>query len=357
MALGRKSWPIDQWPRVDQEAWALATEPATMFSLHGGGAHWKPKTKRTVRRAYGRWLAYLDRQSCLDEHTYPAARITKDRLKAYWRELCQEVAPVTSAGLITNLSEAARVMSPDSDFTWLKTIARKLVANAKPSRDKGMKTLPLDRLLALGAELMNRAEVYSGKVGPKCAARFRLGLMIVLLAATGLRRSNFTELELRENLTRQDDRYRISLSGRETKGKRAHSILLAAELTPLIERYLDYWRPMLLSNRISNRLWITWLGDDLTEGGFYGELGKTSKRELGVQISPHAFRDSIATSVALHDPAHVRMLKAILQHQSLKTTDRHYNLAKQSSAVDKHQDTVRKIRQAARKHSYEGSTA
>ena len=55
--------------------------------------------------------------------------------------------------------------------------------------------------------------------------------------------------------------------------------------------------------------------------------------------------------VALDDPAHIHMLKAILQHRSLSTTNRHYILASQAAAVSKHQDSVLKIRQAGTKRS------
>ncbi len=346
----RKCWPVEDWPEADQKAWGYAITPAELFEDGGTASHWKPNTKRTVAKAYGRWLCFLKDQDWLGTDDGPESRITKDRVKVYWQHLSTEVAPVTAAGRITDLGEAARVMAPEADWNWLKIAARKLSSRAKPSRDKGKTTLPVKQLFELGIELMRRAEAYAGKQGVKCAARYRTGLMITLLCASGLRRANFTELELCHSFLKQGNSYRIELSDAETKGKRAHALRLPVQLSPLIDRYLDHWRPMLLRHSNSRRLWITWLGDDLTEAGFYGELGKITLKELGIHLCPHMFRDAIATSVALDDPEHIRMLKPILQHRSLQTTNKHYNLAKQSEAVAKHQQSVLKLRHANRSH-------
>ncbi|MEQ8694526.1 MAG: site-specific integrase [Gammaproteobacteria bacterium] len=350
MTSPRTCWPVEDWPEADQKAWGYAITPAALFEDGGTASHWKPNTQRTVAKAYGRWLCFLKGQGWLGTDSRPENRITKDRVKVYWECLSTQVAPVTAAGRITDLGEAARVMAPETDWNWLKTVARKLVSRARPSRDKGMTTLPVKHLFELGIELMKRAETYPGKQGVRCAARYRTGLMITLLCASGLRRANFTELELSHSFVKQGDRYRIELSDAETKGKRAHGLRLPVQLSPLIDRYLDHWRPILLGDSNSCRLWVTWLGDDLTEAGFYGELSKITLKELGIRLSPHMFRDAIATSVALDDPEHIRMLKPILQHRSLQTTNKHYNLAKQSEAVAKHQQSVLKLRHENRSH-------
>ena len=63
-------------------------------------------------------------------------------------------------------------------------------------------------------------------------------------------------------------------------------------------------------------------------------------------IHPHLFRDCAATSVAIHDPEHVRYTAQILGHHSLASSQKYYNQSHMLEAGRRHQATIGHLRQA-----------
>ena len=50
-------------------------------------------------------------------------------------------------------------------------------------------------------------------------------------------------------------------------------------------------------------------------------------------VSPHGFRDAVATTVAITAPAQIRLVTSLLGHRALGTAHRHYNLARGTEAA------------------------
>jgi site-specific recombinase XerC len=74
-------------------------------------------------------------------------------------------------------------------------------------------------------------------------------------------------------------------------------------------------------------LWLSyWYGPE-TAHSLQLRVTHHTRVAFGRSINPHLFRDCIATSIAIHDPKHVRIAASILGHNSFATTERHYNLA------------------------------
>jgi len=69
-----------------------------------------------------------------------------------------------------------------------------------------------------------------------------------------------------------------------------------------------------------------------------------TQAKFGKALTPHLFRHAAATSIAIEDPAHVRMSAAILGHSTLATTERYYNLATGLEALRRYQKTVQSHR-------------
>jgi integrase len=65
-------------------------------------------------------------------------------------------------------------------------------------------------------------------------------------------------------------------------------------------------------------------------------------------LNAHLFRDCVATEIAIHDPEHVQMIRPILGHATLATSERHYNLAGSLEAGRRYQGTIAKLRRRAR---------
>ena len=50
-------------------------------------------------------------------------------------------------------------------------------------------------------------------------------------------------------------------------------------------------------------------------------------------VSPHGFRDAVATTVAITAPEQIRLVTPLLGHRALGNAQRHYNLARGAEAA------------------------
>jgi integrase/recombinase XerD len=73
-----------------------------------------------------------------------------------------------------------------------------------------------------------------------------------------------------------------------------------------------------------------------------------TRRAFGRTINPHLFRDCAATSVAVHDPEHVRIASVVLGHAWASTTEKYYNQAQMLTAAREHNREIVSLRKGAR---------
>ena len=352
---------VEGWPQCPltrtkaREGYCLPWEafPAPLrLEEDGAAAHWRPKSVKRVRDAYGRWLTFLARQDALEADATPAARVTPERVRAYLAELrAQGIASTTLHARLRDLKEALRVMGPEPVPEWLKEATRRLEARATPVRDKAVRVQAADTLFALGLRLMQEARDTPDPHPMRQPARFRDGLMIALLASRPLRLANLVALRIGQNLVRVDDGYWLCFGADETKGKRPYEAPLPEALVLWLELYLARFRPVLLRGSESDHLWISTQAQPMAEITAYGIIRRLGERELGVRLNPHLFRDCVATSIALEDPEHVRITAPLLGHASLTLSTRHYNQARAAEAVRRHQTGLL----ALRRHFEQGS--
>lgn len=68
---------------------------------------------------------------------------------------------------------------------------------------------------------------------------------------------------------------------------------------------------------------------------------------LGRDLCPHLFRDCAATSVAIEDPKHIGIVKDVLGHSTLRTSQKYYNQANSVSSLRRYQTAMRALRDDA----------
>jgi integrase/recombinase XerD len=131
----------------------------------------------------------------------------------------------------------------------------------------------------------------------------------------------------------------------ETKTKEPIDAHFPEEPVGYLERYLDHYRPLLMGGRHGgDRLWISYFFKPQAPHTIGVTIAERPKRALGRRVNPHLFRDCAATSIAVHDPDHVRIAAAVLGHRSLATTERHYNLATSLKAARNYQVELQRLR-------------
>ena len=219
-------------------------------------------------------------------------------------------------------------MGPEKDWTFIKRFKSKIRARAAtPSRKYG-RLVGATELYALGLHLMSQATArHSSR---RSALLFRDGLIIALLALRPLRRRNITDLTLGRDVISVAGTWMIVLSPALTKTHVALEYDWPESLVEALDEYLRIHRPLLLGRRgrwtspAGDRLWVSADGSPLTQMALYDRVIFWTRKAFGKPVNPHLFRDSAATSLAIHDPVHVLLAAPLLGHRTFKTTERHY---------------------------------
>lgn len=356
------------WPAADSDAWDAAVRPADFLEEGGKGADWRPASRCSAQRAYGRWLGWLISTGVILASEAPAARFTSDRLREYVAFLRQGRSSVTVASYLGVLCMVVVAMFPDEDWRWLQDIQKRLHRQAKPSRNKAERLVPADELLDLGRGLIDRAGQELDRLADttgtpqqaNAAARdFRDGLIVALLALYPLRLKNLLQMEIGVQLRLSPGRTKLRFTADETKNHRPLHELWPETLEPALARYLDQVRPMLLAAGVIGRptahprpagarVWVAQGGTPLSAGGVQKLLKRHTRPRFGHVINTHLFRDCAATTLANEDPNHVRYAARVLGHAGLQTTERSYIAADTQRALDRYGDLIAEMRSAAR---------
>ena len=338
--------PLEQWPQADQHRWQKARAAAPgLFGEAGPAAGWRDATCKGALRAYGTWLAWLERRG--GKLTGPDS-VTPDALRELIDEHQDRWSGQTLASFITRLALFLRAVEPQRDVRWLMKLGLRCRRDARPIRHKAGRMVDADVLLALGQRLMLDGSLPD----PPTVARavdFRDGLMIALLAARPIRRANLAALRLGESLVKDERGYVLRFEPSQTKTRRPIEARLPDYLTRLVDLYLSLVRPFLLVRKgrspdEERAVWITRLGRPMAELQISHRVGDITERHLGRRVNPHLFRDCVATTVAIRDPTHVGIAKDLLGHATVRSTERFYNQATSIDAVRKYQSALLEFR-------------
>jgi integrase len=342
-----RSRPLDLWPTEDHNAWIEACRPASRLKRGGAAGHLKPITRHDLTRRHGYFLDFLDRRDLLQSDGSVAANVTLENVNAYIVESKNRVSSVTVHAAISRLRRVAALICPGGDFSWLTEIERDLAFVMQP-RSKFDRIVLSDVLTKAGRDLMHQAEASTNLTEHTRAVRFRNGLMQAVLACCPIRLKNFVALEIGRSFVQIQDKYWIVLSASETKEKRPDERPIDELLTPFIERYLERFRPVLARSTIPpSALWIaTTFGGPMS----YVQVGRvirlTTLATVGVEMSPHLFRTSAASTAATRCGENPHLASALRHHTDSRVTNEHYNRARSMTAAENLRRIVRQCEKA-----------
>jgi integrase/recombinase XerD len=335
---------VDQWPEADAIVWRMVIDSSDPFDSRSAASSWSERSRHKTAKGYGRWLCWAFQNGVrMDEA--PADRVTEPRMRSYIADLRSRNGDFTVLCRVQELYDAMRVISPERDWNWLRRLQNVLRSRAVSVRDKTSRMQPIGALVQLGKTLMQTAEA-SDKPPLSCAVRFRDGLMIAFVALRPLRLSNLAAITLGRHLVRQTAGYQLHFSGPEMKGKRPFGPMIPTMLVADLDRYIDHYRPILLSRggrqppMETDRLWVSEIGGPLDEKSIPQRFKKHTRAAFGKHIWPHLFRDCAATSIAVEDPKSARSIHTVLGHSTLATSERHYNQARGLEASRRYQRIV-----------------
>ncbi len=330
--------PLDfgDWPTEDRLAWDRAVQPGDPFTDAGGGAHWRPTTRKSYQGAYGRWLAFLDRRGWLHDQEPAASRIRRDRIVAYVEELEGRLKPVSVWSYLSDLHNTVYRMVPDGNWSWLRDIVNRLHSRTSFGAVPASELVPIDDLYRLGLELMRAAEKATPRRPLHDSVLYRDGLMLAMAAAALVRLGNFAHFRAETSLLWTPAGFALSFLPEAVKNRQPIEGPLPGTLTPFLERYLDHHRPRLLGGSRTDDLWISAEGRTMKPHHVGQRIAKLTERHLGKQVPLQRFRQCAATSIATTSPELARIIRPLLAHTTNRTGERFYNRARMMDASRRH---------------------
>jgi integrase len=313
----------------------MAFRDSTILEDGGPGAVWSEGSRRSVRHSYRRWLGFLATHEPDALDLDPVVRVTEDRIRRYVDALQGSISPAGTHNYVKHLYDALRVMAPGHGWSWLERLARSLSRLVTP-RSKRHRVVSAHALVALGIDLMEQAEHGDTMTGNP-ALLYRDGLIIALLAARPIRRRNLAMMRIGRHLLRDRVGYRLAFNDDETKSGMPLHLDLPQFLIPFIDAYLDRWRPAIAGAEGHDGLWASMKGCPMSGDALYDRVCIRTARAFGHAVNLHLFRDCVATTIALEDPANVGIAAELLGHASLAMTERHYIQASTVEATRRHQ--------------------
>ena len=214
---------------------------------------------------------------------------------------------------------------------------------ARP-RSKFDRIVMIEVLVEAGLTLIHEAEISSTLTELARACQVRNGLMVALLALCPIRPKNFAALEIGRSFVKINGTWWIVLSASETKEKRPDERPINELLTPVIDRYLGQYRPVLArADNSSSALWLCCNnGAPIKDRRSLREvISATTLATVGVAVSPHLFRSCAASTAATHGGENPYLASALLHHTHPSVTNAHYNRATSLSAAESLRQIVR----------------
>jgi integrase/recombinase XerD len=340
---------MHQWPSVDRLLWEQATDDADPFS-DAAGAKLADTTKTKYLFAWRRFLGFLSIDDPLTLTLAPVERLTRDRVRSFADHLAKTNIPRSVAIQVDALYQAARIMMPNVDLAWLKSIKARLHA-AAPLRHASGPVVTSLQLLDLGLLLMTRADPR-----PECrltingASCYRDGLMIAMLAFMPLRRKNLAALEIGRHIIEEGNSRLIVIPAAETKTRTLIEFVIPELLLPYLAVYLKIVRPRLRRDPDCKALWTSPRGGALGSNAIWKLICRHTSAELGVRLTPHDVRDAAATTWALEAPSQIAVSRDLLSHSDLRTTQKHYNRARGVVASRSYSELLGRIKRSAKRN-------
>ena len=152
---------------------------------------------------------------------------------------------------------------------------------------------------------------------------FRDKAMLELIYATGLRVTELVSLQLTQ-LSLADGVLRVM-----GKGSRERLVPIGEEALSYLVEYLGNWRTKILSGKLSDALFVTKRGTDMSRQGFW-MLVKRYAIGAGIKksISPHTLRHAFATHL-INNGADLRVVQMLLGHADITTTQIYTHVARE----------------------------
>jgi integrase len=321
--------PFAQWPIEDRRRWESAFQTGGLFDETGPGTRLAAATRQMRLESYGRFLGFLSATLPKLLNLPPEARLDRQILAEYvaWRR--RSCGDISLAADLGSLRGTLKLICPDTDWSWLQSIANR-ITTAAPRRARKYNLVTSEHLYVLGIELMEGAVTaadVTGRARTRQAIQFRDGLIISTLAMIPLRRGTLAVLKIGRHLVKVSDHWELDIPAADTKTRRPLDFSIPKDLSARIDLFLDRFRSRIRGSDKHHGLWPSHHSIPMRPDSINVAVQKRTKKAFGFGVNLHRFRHAAATFWSVQDPVNVRGAKDLLGQVSFTTTERHYIMA------------------------------
>lgn len=319
----RRCIPFERWPEADRQAADRARSSGDIFDFPGPAGSWAPSTWQARRKAYGRFLSYLDRTQQLLATQGPGERPTPDRVRGYVGEARACLSANTLNQSLRELRLMLQAMLPDQDWSWMRTVPGYPTGAEVRGGKKPKSTFDAKLLCGRAFDLMDA--INEEPASQERRILFRNALIVTFQCVFSLRRRNLFEMRLGRNLIVGENVTRLVFSAEETKTGHPIGFMVPHFLKSYLLAYLAEHRPALLQGATTEAVWANRRAGELGYGAAPTLFAAIGKRLLGYPIVCHDFRHAVATSMLTRDPRKIRVASGQLTHGSVSVVNKYYD--------------------------------
>jgi integrase len=179
------------------------------------------------------------------------------------------------------------------------------------------------------------------------ATKASAALAVLLLLETAVRVGNLAAISLEHHLravqTRQGRRYHLSIPAIEVKNRESLHFPLSAELTELIDLYIERIRPKLL-RRPHAFLFPGQKDGPKGAGLLSNQIASFMAQQVGTRMKAHKFRALVGYLYLKRHPSDYETVRRLLGHRDIATTVNFYVPLQQDEAVAAFERTIDELR-------------
>jgi len=325
LPTAKKHLAFSEWPAKDRWLWNAAFEPGDVFDQRPTD-RLSTATIAGLRTAYARFIGFVASNDPQRLRLPPEDRPEQASIKIFVEHLRESCRDTSIASLLHKLRLALGLICPQTDWSWLKVIAKRIAARAIPRslRNPGLTSADL---YEVGIRLMAKAEkseASTRRLSKEDALTYRDGLIIALLAVVPLRRRTLTALTINQHLVKIGECWLLDIPAVDTKTRRALEFPLPEDLSRQISLFIARFRGRVSGAENHDGLWPSTRGKPMDSGSIYDAVRRRTTEALGFAVNLHWFRLAAGNLWSITDPANVRGVKDLLGQTSFGTTEKHY---------------------------------
>jgi integrase len=235
------------------------------------------------------------------------------------------------------------------DFGWFRTLLSEIQPDPESEKRerKASKYLPYETLESIPAMIRARRNEVGDANSAQVAILVHDELLLLWLVTLVWRQRNIRECQIGRNLFKaevpplvniavpqwaqqklranpREEFWQFYFREDETKTHREVRSILPLRLVPLLEEYLERYRPILARDSKTTNLFLSRKGHPFTRSVLASRVSNLTLRYRQKRVTPHLFRDIFAFYYLKHHPRDYLTLSKMLWHTNIQTTIRIY---------------------------------